>query len=85
MVKGAKDARGLKLLKMNVPEQALSDVIKVLPAMKSPTISKLYSKGTYSYAVETAVPVDQVVHIIPLLRKKGATDILEVEIEKAIS
>ncbi len=85
MGKGAKDARGLRLLKMNVPENALSDVIKVLPAMKSPTISKLYSKGTYSYAIETAVPREQIVHIIPLLKKNGATDILEVEVEKAIS
>ena len=85
MVRGAKEARGLKLLKMNVPEKSLNDIIKALPAMKSPTISKLHSKGVYSYAVETAVPKDQIVRIIPLLKKKGATDILEVEVEKAIS
>ncbi len=85
MLKGAKDARKLKYLMMNVPEESLKEVIKVLPAMKSPTISKLYNKGAYSYAVQTAVPREKVVHIIPLLKKKGATDILEIEIEKAIS
>jgi ATP phosphoribosyltransferase len=85
MLKGAKDARKLKYLMMNVPEESLKEVIKVLPAMKSPTISKLYNKGAYSYAVQTAVPREKVVHIIPLLKKKGATDILEIEIEKAIN
>ncbi len=85
MVKGAKDARRLKLLKMNVPENSLNNIIKLLPAMKSPTISKLYGEGVYSYAVETALPKEQIVHIIPLLKKKGATDILEIDIDKAIS
>ena len=85
MVKGAKDALKLRLLKMNVSEKALSDVLKVIPAMKSPTISKLNGKGNNGYAVETAVPSDEVVQIIPILKKNGATDILEIDIEKAIN
>jgi len=85
MVRGAKDALRLRLLKMNVSEKALKNVLDVLPAMKSPTVSKLSGKDDYRYAIETAVPADEVVQIIPILKKKGATDILEIDLEKAVS
>jgi ATP phosphoribosyltransferase len=84
LLKGAKDATGLKLLKMNVPESAIEKVTAVLPAMKSPTISSLYGDGEPGYAVEVAVREDQVVKLIPILKKKGATDILEIDIKKVV-
>ncbi|MEM2914887.1 MAG: ATP phosphoribosyltransferase [Candidatus Bathyarchaeia archaeon] len=84
LVEGAKEGRARKLLKMNVPERALRDVLKILPAMKSPTISKLVEEKEPGYAIEVAVKEDQVVSLIPLLKKKGATDILEIDIKKAI-
>jgi len=84
LVRGAMEARGLKLLKMNVPEGRLNDVLALLPSMKSPTISKLAMNKEPGYAVEVAIKEDQVVHLIPALKKSGATDILEIEIKKAI-
>jgi len=75
----------LKLLKMNVPEKVLKNVLNVLPTMKSPTVSKLSGKDDCGYAIETAVPADEIVQIIPILKKKGATDILEINIEKAVN
>ncbi len=84
LVEGARDARGLRLLKMNVPEDCMSKVISVLPAMKSPTISKLYGEEKAGYAVEVAVSEEQVVQLIPKLKKSGATDILELQIEKVV-
>jgi len=84
LIDGAKEGRSLKLLKMNVPEDLLKDVTKILPAMKSPTISRLYENGEQGYAIEVAVKEEQVVQLIPLLKKKGATDILEMDIKKAV-
>ncbi|PCN49792.1 ATP phosphoribosyltransferase [Candidatus Geothermarchaeota archaeon ex4572_27] len=81
LLRAAKEARDMKLLKMNVPSSALSSVISVLPAMKSPTISKLYSGD---YAVEVAVKSDEVVRLIPELKRRGATDILEVSLDKVV-
>jgi len=84
LIQGAIDARGLKLLKMNVSEKLLNNVMKVLPAMKSPTISRLHGNKEPGYAVEVAAKEDQIVQLIPLLKKSGATDILEVDLKKVV-
>lgn len=84
LVEGARDAKGLRLLKMNVPEDCMSKVMSVLPAMKSPTISKLYGDEGAGYAVEVAVDEGQIVQLIPKLKRNGATDILELQIEKVV-
>jgi ATP phosphoribosyltransferase len=84
LIQGAIDARGLKLLKMNVSEKVFPNVMKVLPAMKSPTISRLHGNKEPGYAVEVAVKEDQIVQLIPLLKKKGATDILEIDLKKVV-
>jgi len=84
VLKGSMNARKLKLLKMNVPEYALNDIVKTLPAMKSPTISSLHGGNGKWYAVETVVPENDIVKLIPLLKRKGATDILELDLKKAI-
>lgn len=79
---GVIEARGKVLLSMNVPERKLEDIIAILPAMKKPTVSKLYS-GEY-YAVETVVPKKEVNVLIPKLKAKGAEDILELNISKIV-
>ncbi|MDY6864910.1 MAG: ATP phosphoribosyltransferase [Halobacteriota archaeon] len=79
---GVIDARGKVLLKMNIPENMLDDLISSLPAMKNPTISKLY--GTDYYAVETVVEKREVNILIPQLKSKGAEDILELDIMKIV-
>ena len=84
LVEGARDAKGLRLLKMNVPEDSMNKVMSILPAMKSPTISKLYGDNQAGYAVEVAVNEAQIVELIPKLKKNGATDILELQIEKVV-
>ncbi|MEM3506140.1 MAG: ATP phosphoribosyltransferase, partial [Candidatus Bathyarchaeia archaeon] len=84
VLKGSMNAKRLKLLKMNVPEYALSEVIKTLPAMKSPTVSSLHGGNGKWYAVETVVPENDIVRLIPLLKRKGARDIIELDLKKAI-
>ncbi|HEX6230745.1 MAG TPA: ATP phosphoribosyltransferase [Actinomycetota bacterium] len=78
---GALRAEGRVLIKLNVGEGALSAVLEVLPAMKSPTVSSLQEGG---HAVETVVDKSQVNRLIPLLKAMGATDILELPISKIV-
>lgn len=79
---GVMEARGKVLLSMNVSEEALEDVISILPAMKNPTVSKLYNSGYY--ALETVVPKKDVNILIPKLKEKGAEDIIETGITKIV-
>jgi len=75
-------AREKVLLKMNVPETSMQNVMEMLPSMKNPTISKLYN--TEYYAVETVVDRSAVNLLIPKLKKSGAEDILELAISKIV-
>ncbi|MHC1635434.1 MAG: ATP phosphoribosyltransferase [Candidatus Methanospirareceae archaeon] len=79
---GVIEARGKVLLSMNVAEDRLKDVVGALPAMKKPTISKLYDP--HYYAVEAVVSKKEVNLLIPRLKKLGAEDIIEIDITKII-
>ncbi len=74
-------AEGRVLIKMNVGDGDLQQVLEVVPAMKSPTVAQLQEGG---YAIETVVEKAQVNRLIPLLKAKGATDILEIPISKIV-
>ncbi len=78
---GALRAEGRVLIKLNVGEGDLTPVLEAVPAMKSPTVSRLQEGG---YAVETVVEKRQVNTLIPLLKALGATDILELPISKIV-
>ncbi|MBN2010689.1 ATP phosphoribosyltransferase [candidate division KSB1 bacterium] len=76
------DARSRVMLEMNIPKDRLDDVVKQVPAMRSPTVAPLY--GDQGFAVKIAVARNEVVKLVPLLKKLGATDILEYEIRKVV-
>jgi ATP phosphoribosyltransferase len=82
LLEGTLEARGRVLVKLNVVEADLDAVIAVLPALKSPTVSKLFGEG--GYAVETVVPKSEINTLIPALKDHGATDIIELPISKII-
>jgi ATP phosphoribosyltransferase len=82
LILGAMSARGRVLIKLNVSEDQLKEVLEVLPSMKSPTISSLAGEG--AYAVETVVEKAMVNTLLPLLKSHGATDILELPISKIV-
>jgi ATP phosphoribosyltransferase len=82
LLSGALEARGRVLVKLNVDESNLSTVIDLLPALKSPTVSKLY--GDDAFAVETVVAKAEINTLIPALRDAGATDIIELPILKIV-
>lgn len=78
---GALRAEGRVLIKLNVSEEHLKAVLDVLPAMKSPTVSQLSEGG---YAIETVADKATVNTLIPLLKSRGAADILELPISKIV-
>ena len=81
LLQGSLEARGKVLVKLNVSDAYYAAVLKVLPAAKSPTVSKLASGD---WAVESVVEKRTVNTVIPALKDAGATDILELPISKII-
>jgi ATP phosphoribosyltransferase len=82
LLQGTLEARGKVLVKLNVAESDLGAVIEVLPAMKSPTVSKLF--GEEAYAVEAVVPKAEINTLIPALKDRGASDIIELPLAKIV-
>jgi ATP phosphoribosyltransferase len=82
LLQGTLEARGKVLVKLNVTNEAFERVVAIVPSMKTPTVSKLF--GDEGYAIETVVPKATINTLIPALKDAGATDILELPIEKII-
>jgi ATP phosphoribosyltransferase len=82
LLQGAIRARGQVLLKLNVPDHKLADVLAVLPSMGSPTVMALASGD--AHAVESVVAKRGVNTLIPALKAAGARDILELPITKIV-
>jgi ATP phosphoribosyltransferase len=82
LLRGAIQARGAVLLKLNVRASELAAVTDLLPSMSSPTITAL-ARGDMN-AVETVVPKRGVNTLIPALKAAGARDILEIPISKIV-
>ena len=82
LLRGAIQARGTVLLKLNVAAERLNAVTEMLPALSSPTITTL-ARGNMN-AVETVVPKRGVNTLIPALKAAGAQDILEIPISKIV-
>lgn len=82
LLKGTIDARGRVLVKLNVDERNLDDVVALLPAMRAPTVSRLAETGYF--AVETVVEKSTINTLIPRLKGLGAEDIVELPIAKLV-
>jgi ATP phosphoribosyltransferase len=82
LLDGTLIARQRVLVKLNVASGRLDEIVRLLPAMKSPTVSKLF--GEDSFAVEAVVPKHTINTLIPELKDAGATDIIELPIAKIV-
>jgi ATP phosphoribosyltransferase len=80
---GTLEARGRVLIKLNVDADGLDGVIALLPALRSPTVSKL--AGGDAYALEAVVPKREINLLIPALKAKGASGIIELPIAKIVA
>jgi ATP phosphoribosyltransferase len=69
-------------LKLNVSKENLKRVMTLLPSLKAPTVSSLYSEEWF--AVETIVDSGVVRDLIPVLLEAGAQGIIEYPLNKVI-
>ena len=82
LLKGAIEAREKVGLKMNVPRKALDEVVKILPAEKSPTISPL-AEGDW-VALEIVLEENIERELVPQLKRLGASGIITYPLNKVI-
>src|SRR5271167_4594829 len=80
MLNGAIAAQGRVGLMMNVQKRDLEQVLKMLPALDSPTISALSGEGWA--AVNTVLEESVLRDVIPKLKSAGATGIVEYPLNK---
>ena len=83
LLRGAIDARSKVGLKMNVPEDRLSEIVGFLPAEKSPTVSRLADSAWV--AVEVILEEKQERELIPRLKRAGATGLITYPLNKVIA
>ncbi len=82
LLQGAINAQTKVGLKMNVAKQDLKKILKILPALKKPTVSSLSSDGWYD--VDTIIDEPVVRELIPELKRAGAQGIVEYPLNKVI-
>jgi len=82
LLRGAIEAKAKVGLKMNVPENKLTEIVSFLPAEKSPTVSRLADQAWV--AVEVILEEKQERELIPRLKRAGATGIITYPLNKVI-
>lgn len=76
------EARGRVMVELNVSPGDAGRVIEILPCMREPTIATLH--GSVGLAVKAAVPRSELPGLIPLLKTRGATDIVVSRLEQIV-
>ncbi len=82
LLRAAVEAEEKVGLKMNLRKADLNKILKILPAMKKPTVSGLSQPGWL--ALETVIDEKIVRSLIPQLKKAGAEGIIEYSLNKVI-
>jgi len=76
-------ARGKKLVLMNVPDEGLGKIKKIIPGMAGPTVSRV--EGVEGMlAVQAVVDEAEVYSVVKRAKQAGARDILVVPIERVL-
>jgi ATP phosphoribosyltransferase len=82
LLRGAIEGREKVGLKMNIPSDKLSDVLALLPAEKSPTISSLADKKFM--ALEVVMEEQAARDLVPKLKRHGASGIFTYSLNQVI-
>jgi len=82
LLNAAIDAKTTVGLKMNVNKDRLGDIIKILPAEKSPTVSSLADSDFVAVEVIVDTAVERI--IVPKLKRAGASGIITYPLNKVI-
>ncbi len=77
-----RDSRGKKYLLMNIPDDRIEDAIRIVPAMRSPTVLPLAQNGWSS--LHSVVDASVLWEKIESLKKIGAEGILVLSVEKMV-
>jgi len=81
-IKSSLNARNSKYIMMNIPKNALSEIISIIPSLKSPTILPLADEDLL--AIHAVIPIDTFWGIEGKLREAGASGILLLPIENIL-
>ncbi len=81
-IRAVNNAAAHKYIMLNAPDNAIDDICKLLPGMKSPTLLPLATDGWHS--LHSVVKEDVFWEVIDKLRNLGAEGILVLPIEKMI-
>jgi ATP phosphoribosyltransferase len=82
LLEGAIHAANRVGLMMNVPKDRLESVLKVLPALETPTVSTL--ADAHWVAINTIIEEHVATELLPRLREEGARGIVEYPLNKVI-
>ncbi len=82
LLQGALAAEEKVGLKMNVPQKALKEIMGILPSMHAPTISHLADPTWVS--LEVILDEKEARDLIPRLKRRGASGIVEYPLNKVI-
>jgi len=82
LLKGARTAREYNGLMLHASNKIMEEVLKVLPALKKPTVTHLRGKNWFD--VFTVAKKKKIRELIPKLKKIGCTDIVEFPLNKVI-
>ncbi len=82
LLKGAIAAATRVLLSMNVPRERVDAILRILPALATPTVSTLADPNWVE--LSTVVDEKQARGLIPLLHEAGARGIIELPINKIV-
>ncbi|TAE51363.1 MAG: ATP phosphoribosyltransferase [Bacteroidetes bacterium] len=81
-IKAVSKAENHKYIVMNIPNEAIEEVTRLIPGMKSPTVTPLAEPGWSS--LHSVLKEDTFWDVIEQLQAKGAQGILVIPIEKMI-
>ena len=81
-IKAVLKAKNSKYILMNVPSNKISDISKILPVLKSPTVIPLAEKDWSS--IHSVINEDRFWEVIDELKQNGAQDILIIPIDKMV-
>ena len=81
-IHAVQNGRNNKYILLNAPNDKITEIINILPGMKSPTVVPLAMKGWSS--LHSVINEDQFWEVIDNLKNTGAEGILVVPIEKMI-
>jgi len=81
-IESVQRAEGKKYILLNIPNEKVADVTRLLPGMKAPTLVPLAKEGWSS--MHSVIDEDDFWEVIGKLKKAGAEGILVIPIEKMI-